>query len=303
MSTTTTARAVGWVEQGLVPDRVVRLGIRRLLKERLAEMHAADAEAAEETNQAFVDGDARRADRAGAREGQRAALRGAGRILRARAGPAPQVQQLLLGRRRPHAGRRPRPPRCASPASAPACADGQDILELGCGWGSLSLWMADALPQQPRSPRCRTRIRSAATSRSEAAARGLRQPARDHLRRQRASRPRPAHYDRVVSVEMFEHLRNWPQMFARVARLAQARRPLLHARVRAPRRAVRVRRARRQRLDEPPLLLRRHDARRRPRAALPGRPAPARALALGRHALPEDLRGLAAQHGRARTTS
>ena len=27
--------AIGWVEQGLVPDRVVRLGIRRLLRERL----------------------------------------------------------------------------------------------------------------------------------------------------------------------------------------------------------------------------------------------------------------------------
>jgi hypothetical protein len=38
------------------PDRVVRLGIRRLLKERLAEMRAADAEAAEEANQAFIAG-------------------------------------------------------------------------------------------------------------------------------------------------------------------------------------------------------------------------------------------------------
>jgi cyclopropane-fatty-acyl-phospholipid synthase len=56
MPATATARAVGWVEQGLVPDRVVRLGIRRLLKERLAEMHAADAEAAEEANQAFIAG-------------------------------------------------------------------------------------------------------------------------------------------------------------------------------------------------------------------------------------------------------
>ena len=55
MPTTTTARAVGWVEQGLVPDRVVRLGIRRLLKERLAEMHAGDAEAAQEAEQAFVE--------------------------------------------------------------------------------------------------------------------------------------------------------------------------------------------------------------------------------------------------------
>ena len=55
-----TARAFGWVEQGLVPDRVIRLGIRRLLKDRLDEMHAGDAEAAEQANQAFID-DMRRA--------------------------------------------------------------------------------------------------------------------------------------------------------------------------------------------------------------------------------------------------
>ena len=28
-------------------------------------------------------------------------------------------------------------------------ADGQDVLELGCGWGSLSLYMAETIPQQP----------------------------------------------------------------------------------------------------------------------------------------------------------
>ena len=41
-----TARAVDWVEQGLVPDAVVRLGIRRLLRSRIAELHPNDAEAA-----------------------------------------------------------------------------------------------------------------------------------------------------------------------------------------------------------------------------------------------------------------
>ena len=46
-------------------------------------------------------------------------------------------------------------------------ADGQDVLELGCGWGSLSLWMAErypgaritavsnSAPQRPRSGSCR----------------------------------------------------------------------------------------------------------------------------------------------------
>src|SRR5205809_691695 len=47
-------RALGWVEQGLVPDRVARLGIRRLLKERLAEIGDGDAEAAARISQAFA---------------------------------------------------------------------------------------------------------------------------------------------------------------------------------------------------------------------------------------------------------
>ena len=84
-------------EQGLVPDAIIRGGIRRLLRARLAELRADDAEHAAEVTARFVGGHARRAHRAAAREGQRAALRAAARILRARARPAPQIQLLLLG--------------------------------------------------------------------------------------------------------------------------------------------------------------------------------------------------------------
>src|ERR1700712_178219 len=50
-----TAVAVNWVEQGLVPDRVVRLGIRRLLKARLAELRTNDAAKGADLTQAFID--------------------------------------------------------------------------------------------------------------------------------------------------------------------------------------------------------------------------------------------------------
>ncbi len=36
-------------------------------------------------------------------------------------------------------------------------ADGQDVLELGCGWGSLSLWMAKNYPGDQRLPLFRIR--------------------------------------------------------------------------------------------------------------------------------------------------
>ncbi len=94
-------------------------------------------------------------------------------------------------------------------------SDGQQILELGCGWGSLSLWMAQRYPA--------SRITALSNSQSqrayieaEAARRGLsnlRVVTCDINDFDTAER-----FDRVVSVEMFEHLRNWPQAFARVAR-------------------------------------------------------------------------------------
>mgnify|MGYP003588569580 CR=1 FL=1 len=39
------AFAIRWLEQGLVPDRLARLGIRRLLAQRLKEVHSGDAAA------------------------------------------------------------------------------------------------------------------------------------------------------------------------------------------------------------------------------------------------------------------
>ncbi|MFX5122947.1 methyltransferase domain-containing protein, partial [Acinetobacter baumannii] len=45
-------------------------------------------------------------------------------------------------------------------------ADGQDILELGCGWGSLSLWMARKFPNA-----CITSVSNSASQREFIAAR------------------------------------------------------------------------------------------------------------------------------------
>jgi len=210
----TTARAVGWVEQGLVPDSVVRLGIRRLLKERLAEMHASDAEAAEEATQAFI-----------------AAMRAAPiALLPEKANeqhyevPAAFFARVLGPHRKYSSCHWGEGVADLAQAEAAALAitceraglkDGQDVLELGCGWGSLSLWMADHYRN--------SQITAVSNSHSqrhyierEAQARGLlnlRVITCDVNRFETEA----AHYDRVVSVEMFEHLRNWPHIFARVA--------------------------------------------------------------------------------------
>jgi cyclopropane-fatty-acyl-phospholipid synthase len=91
--------------------------------------------------------------------------------------------------------------------------DGQSILELGCGWGSLSLWMARLLPH--------SRIVAMSNSHSqrryieaEAAARGLRN-LRVVTADINAFEP-GAQFDRIVSVEMFEHLMNWRELMSRL---------------------------------------------------------------------------------------
>ena len=83
--------------------------------------------------------------------------------------------------------------------------DGQDILELGCGWGSLTLWMAEKYPN--------ARITAVSNSHSQ----------RDYIEQQAVQRAITnlnvitadmnvfeikSKFDRVVSVEMFEHMRN-----------------------------------------------------------------------------------------------
>ncbi|MGE7468584.1 SAM-dependent methyltransferase [Bosea sp. NPDC003192] len=92
-------------------------------------------------------------------------------------------------------------------------ADGQDILELGCGWGSLSLWMAEMYPK--------ARIVSVSNSASQRAF--IEKRAREHgfgnLRVITADMNDFAieeRFDRVVSVEMFEHMANWRALLERV---------------------------------------------------------------------------------------
>ena len=91
--------------------------------------------------------------------------------------------------------------------------NGQDILELGCGWGSLSLWMAKNFPKSS--------ITSVSNSHSQ----------REYILGQARNRSldnlkvitadingftTDSTFDRVVSVEMFEHVRNHRELFKRI---------------------------------------------------------------------------------------
>ena len=92
-------------------------------------------------------------------------------------------------------------------------ADGQSILELGCGWGSLSLWMARQFPN----------AKIVAVSNSHSQPGYIEQQARDRslgnleVVTQDMNVFHPVRkFDRIVSVEMFEHMMNWRDLMMRV---------------------------------------------------------------------------------------
>jgi cyclopropane-fatty-acyl-phospholipid synthase len=91
--------------------------------------------------------------------------------------------------------------------------DGQEILELGCGWGSLSLWMAEHYPNSKI-----TGVSNSHGQRSyiegEAAKRGFKNL--KIITSDMNDFTPPATYERVVSVEMFEHMANWKPLLDRV---------------------------------------------------------------------------------------
>jgi cyclopropane-fatty-acyl-phospholipid synthase len=94
--------------------------------------------------------------------------------------------------------------------------DGDRILELGCGWGSLSLWMAKTYPG--------SRITVVSNSRTQkrfiddrARQRGLTNLEVVTCDANQLSFPEGVQFDRVVSVEMFEHMRNYETLMRRIS--------------------------------------------------------------------------------------
>lgn len=225
MPQASTATAIHWVERGLVPDHAVRYGIRRLLRQRLAELRSGEPEAGADLTQAFVD-EIRHAPLALVPE----------KANEQHYELPPEFFAAVLGPHRKYSScwwpegvatlEQAEAATLQATCERAGLADGQSVLELGCGWGSLSLWMAQRYPAS----------RITAVSNSHAQRRFIEAQARERglanlevLTCDFNHFATDARFDRIVSVEMFEHLRNWPLAFARVAGwLAPAGRFFLH---------------------------------------------------------------------------
>jgi len=203
------------LERNLLPDPLLRFGIRRLLAQRLREEDKGSAEAQLTHLQALVT-ELRRSP---------IAIETAAANEQHYEVPT-RFYQLCLGPRLKYSGAlwpagvttlaEAEERMLALYAERAQLADGQDILELGCGWGSLSLWMAEKFPK--------ARVTGVSNSRTqkefidaEAARRGLK-----NLRIITCDMNRfdieAGAFDRVVSIEMFEHMKNYQRLLANVAR-------------------------------------------------------------------------------------
>ncbi|MCB9915061.1 MAG: class I SAM-dependent methyltransferase [Planctomycetes bacterium] len=206
--------ALSLVERGYVPAPVVRFGIRRLLADRLREQARLFDGRRDHALDAWVEH---------MRGGDVAPVPEKANEQHYEVPPA--FFEAVLGRRLKYSSAlferadttldEAEDAMLALTCERARLTDGQDVLELGCGWGSLTLWMAERYPAS----------RITAVSNSAPQRRFIEQRARARglanvrvLTRDMNAFEAEGTFDRVVSVEMFEHMRNWEALLARVAR-------------------------------------------------------------------------------------
>jgi cyclopropane-fatty-acyl-phospholipid synthase len=190
-------------ERGLLPLPALRMGVRRLLRARLQEMEGGPSP------QEFVEA---------VEEGPIAVETDAANSQHYEV--PTELFELALGPRLKYSGaywptgiERLADAEVAMlrlTAERAQLEDGQDILELGCGWGSLTLHMARTFPH--------ARITAVSNSASQRRHIEARAPANVRVLTadMRTFQPE-GRFDRVVSVEMFEHMRNLPELFRRIS--------------------------------------------------------------------------------------
>ena len=208
-----TAKAVNWTELGFVPDTVIRAGIRRLLESKRREIHSGDTEFAADAMNRFVEHMnespvALVPELANEQHYEVPAeffVHVMGEHLKYSCGYWPQGINTLSESERAALG---------VTTERAGIEDGMSVLDLGCGWGSLSLWIAQRFPNAHV-----TSVSNSASQRefilARAAARELGNV--EVVVADMNDFDTERRFDRVVSVEMFEHMRNWGELYRRVA--------------------------------------------------------------------------------------
>ena len=203
---------INLAEKGFLPDLLIRLGIKRLCGQRLSETNTLGLEALENSHQQWID----------------LLTESPVAIVPEKANEQhyevpPKFFELVLGANLKYSSGywskevfsldESELEMLKITCERAGLVDGQDILELGCGWGSLTCFMAQKFPN--------SKITAVSNSKDQ---RNFIQQKNDKLNLQNIKIftadmndfSTDEKFDRVISIEMFEHMRNYDELLKRI---------------------------------------------------------------------------------------
>ena len=199
-------------EKGLLPDAIIRLGIRRLCRQRLVDASNINETLMEQEHAAWIDV---------LKESPIALV--PEKANEQHYEVPPRLFELVLGDRLKYSsGLWPEGVSSLDESEVAmlkltiqraGLVDGQDVLELGCGWGSLTLYMAECFPKSKI-----TAVSNSNDQRQFIEARCEERNLKnvEIITADMNDFETAKLFDRVVSIEMFEHMRNYEKLLGRV---------------------------------------------------------------------------------------
>ena len=199
-------------EKGLLPDAIIRLGIRRLCRQRLVDASNINETLMEQEHAAWIDV---------LKESPIALV--PEKANEQHYEVPPRLFELVLGDRLKYSsGLWPEGVSSLDESEVAmlkltihraGLVDGQDVLELGCGWGSLTLYMAECFPKSKI-----TAVSNSNDQRQFIEARCEERNLKnvEIITADMNDFETTKLFDRVISIEMFEHMRNYEKLLGRV---------------------------------------------------------------------------------------
>ena len=199
-------------EKGLLPDAIIRLGIRRLCRQRLVDASNSNETLMEQEHAAWIDV---------LKESPIALV--PEKANEQHYEVPPRLFELVLGDRLKYSsGLWPEGVSSLDESEVAmlkltiqraGLVDGQDVLELGCGWGSLTLYMAECFPKSKI-----TAVSNSNDQRQFIEARCEERNLKnvEIITADMNDFETAKLFDRVISIEMFEHMRNYEKLLGRV---------------------------------------------------------------------------------------
>ncbi|EXV05104.1 mycolic acid cyclopropane synthetase [Metarhizium robertsii] len=209
-----------WIlDRGYLPHALIRLGIRKQLQERLRTIESKSLTDACETKMSYIERLRTRPMAIATDTANKQHYEVGTGVLAACLGPRmkyscclyPQGDETLA---------QAETAMLRSYIDKADLRDGMDILDLGCGWGSGALYFAEMLPNSnivafSNSRTQKHHIESEAARRNITNVRVITGDVVDY-------EFEPESFDRIVSIELFEHMKNYELLMAKISRALKA---------------------------------------------------------------------------------